>query len=59
MVVITKETWENGIEVIVVNGSKWLNEIHIEEGLDYTDLPVIIKNTLQNIENIDLNLQMN
>ena len=47
---------KNGIEVIVVNGSKWLNEMHIEEGLDYTDLPVIIKNTLQNIENIDLNL---
>ena len=30
MVHITKETWEKtGVEVIIFNGKKWLNEEHI------------------------------
>ena len=32
MVEITKETWErNGVEVIVFNAKKWLNEINIKD----------------------------
>ena len=31
MVDISKETWEqNGVEVIVFKGKKWLNKKHIE-----------------------------
>ena len=40
MVDISRETYEgNGIETIVDNdGLLWLNEKHIEEGLDYKNL---------------------
>ena len=32
---------KNGLEVIVENnGTKWLNQKHIEEGLDHANLPV-------------------
>ena len=32
MIIITEETWKNsGVEVIVFNDKKWLNEKHIEE----------------------------
>ena len=42
MVEITKETWEqNGVEVIVSGGKKWLNEKHIETKLGHTNLPAI------------------
>ena len=34
MLDITKQTWgKNGVEVIVLDGKKWFNEKHIEEGL--------------------------
>ena len=36
MVFITKDTWENnGVEVIIVDNIKWLNETNIEEQLCY------------------------
>ena len=42
MIDITKETWnKSGVEVIVLNGIKWLNRKNIEERLDYANLPVI------------------
>ena len=32
---ITKKTWErNGVEVIVFNGKKWLNETNIKDQLN-------------------------
>ena len=35
MVVITKQIWEkNGVEVVIFNGEKWLNEKNIEKQLD-------------------------
>ena len=34
---------KNSVEVIVVNGIKWLNEKHIEEGLDHPNLLVITR----------------
>ena len=44
MLEITKETWErNGAEIIVLNGIKWLNEKHIDEGLDHANLPVLTR----------------
>ena len=44
MIDITKETWGgNGVEVIVLNGIKWLNEKHIEERLDHANLPVFTR----------------
>ena len=42
MVEISKKSWqENGVEVIVFNGKKWLNEKHVEEQLDYANLPAV------------------
>ena len=42
MVKITKEKWEeNGVEVIVFNGKKWLNEKDIEEQLRHSNLPAV------------------
>ena len=42
MVKITKETWrKNGVEVIVFNGKKWLNEKYIEKRLRHSNLPAI------------------
>ena len=39
MVFITEETWKNnGVEVVVFNGKKWLNEKNIEEQLEYSNL---------------------
>ena len=36
---ITNETWENnGAEVVVINGTKWLNEKNLEKGLDHSAL---------------------
>ena len=40
MVEITKETLQkNGVEVIVSNGKKWLNEKNIQEQLKHSNLP--------------------
>ena len=39
MVFITTETWQkNGVEVIVFDNQKWLDEKHIEEKLKYSIL---------------------
>ena len=47
MVEITKETWErNGVEVIVFNAKKWLNEINIKDQLKHSHLAAV---TLQHI----------
>ena len=56
MVDISRKVFErNDAETIVNNGGKlWLNEKHIEEGLDNKNLrEITIK--IQNIENIDMN----
>ena len=37
-----KKTWKRiGIEVIIFNGKKWLNEKHIEKQLKHTNLPAV------------------
>ena len=42
MVKITKETWErNGVEVIVFNGKKWLNETNMKDQLRHSKLAVV------------------
>ena len=42
MVKITKETWEdNGVEVIIFNGNKWLNETNIKDQLKYSNLAAV------------------
>ena len=42
MVFITKNTWKNnGIEVIVVNNVKWLNEKHLENNLGHSNLSML------------------
>ena len=39
MVNITKKTWgKNGVEVIIFNGKKWLNERHIEKQMGHSAL---------------------
>ena len=39
MIDVTKETWEkSGVEVIMFNGIKLLNENHIEEELNHAKL---------------------
>ena len=39
MLNITKEIWrKNGVEVIIFNGKKWLNERHIEKQMDHSAL---------------------
>ena len=39
MVFITADTWQkNGVEGVVFNKEKWLNEKHIEEQLGYSRL---------------------
>ena len=39
MVEFTKETWgKNGVEVIVLNGIKWLNETSIKDQLEHSNL---------------------
>ena len=39
MLNITKEIWGgNGVEVIIFNGKKWLNERHIEKQMDHSAL---------------------
>ena len=38
MVDITIKAWENGVEVILFNGKKWLNEKHIEQKLEHSNL---------------------
>ena len=41
---ISIEIWGgNGVEVMVVNGIKWVNENHIKEGLDHANLPVLTR----------------
>ena len=57
MVDISRETYErNGMETIVDNdGILWLNEKHLEEGLDHENLREITINIIQNIVNIDVN----
>ena len=45
MVKITKETWKKcGVEVIIFNDKKWLNEKHIEDQLKHSNLPAVKKN---------------
>ena len=42
MVEITKETWKrNGVEGIVVNGKKWLNETNIKDQLKHSNLAAV------------------
>ena len=42
MVNISKNAWrKNGVEVIVFNGKKWLNEKHVEEQLKHSNLPAV------------------
>ena len=42
MVEVTKETWErNGVEVIVFNGKKWLNETNIKDQLKHSNLAAV------------------
>ena len=42
MVEVTKERWErNGIEVIIVNGKKWLNETNAKDQLKHSDLAAV------------------
>ena len=44
MVNISKKTWtNNGVEVIVFNGIKWLNENDIEEQLGHANLVAITR----------------
>ena len=39
---IAKETWQkNGVEVIIFNEKRWLNEKHIEVQLQHSNLPHI------------------
>ena len=61
MVKITKETWEeNGVEVIVFNGKKWLNQKHREEQLKHSNLAAVtlqysseFKKQRQELQNCD------
>ena len=42
MVDISRKTWgKNGVEVIVFNGIKWLNEKNIEDQLKHSNLPAV------------------
>ena len=42
MVFITENTWKNnGIEVIIVNNIKWLNEKHLENNLGHSNLSTL------------------
>ena len=42
MVKISKKAWEkNGVEVIIFNGKKWLNEKHIKTQLEHANLPAV------------------
>ena len=55
---ISRETY--GIEKRVdYHGIQWLNEKHIEEGLDYKNLQVTTVKYLADHKNIDMNQQMN
>ena len=39
---INRKTWEqNGVEVILFKGKKWLNQKHIEDQLGHIHLPAI------------------
>ena len=50
MVFITADTWrENGIEVIIADGVKWLNETKIEEQIGYTTLRNVVKQYSSNL----------
>ena len=40
---LLKKYRKNGVEVIVLNGIKWLNKKDIKEGLDHKHLPVNTK----------------
>ena len=43
MVDISRKTWtKNGVEVIVFNGKKWLNEKHVKEQLKHSNLAATI-----------------
>ena len=42
MAEITKETWGgNGVEVIIFNGKKWLNETNIKDQLKHLNLAAV------------------
>ena len=42
MVFIMENTWKNnGIEVIIVNNIKWLNEKHLENNLGHSNLSTL------------------
>ena len=57
MVKISRKTYErNDIEIIVDNDEiLWLNEKHIEEGLDHQNLREIAAKYLSGPENINMN----
>ena len=39
---ITENTWKNnGIEVVIVNSIKWLNEKHLENNLGHSNLSTL------------------
>ena len=39
---ISRKTWrKNGVEVIVFNGKKWLNEKHVEKQLEHSNLAAV------------------
>ena len=54
MVDITKETWQkNGVEVIVFNGKKWLNETNIKDQLKHSNLAAVTLQYSSELKNKD------
>ena len=57
---ITADKWQkNGVEVIIVDDIKWLNEKHIEKQLDYSNLrevtskyPLYLRKQRKSYENV-------
>ena len=56
MVFITKNTWrKNGVEVLIVNGTKWLNEKHLENNLGHSNLSMLTLKYADCFKNKDVN----
>ena len=54
MVEISKKLWQkNGVEIIIFNGKKWLNEKHVEEQLDHANLPAVTNQYFPELKNKD------
>ena len=49
---------KNGVEVIVFNGTKWLNEKNIEDQLKHSNFQLLHYNILQSLENKDKNYKI-